>query len=98
MDVHELLAQASQHIAAAKPMAPMYIHLIVSALFPIYAGAHASLSRPSSAAKPSKKDKEDKEDKDAEEDEEEEDVVQKMEGLSPKDAVIFPITAGLVLA
>ncbi|KAI6866660.1 hypothetical protein KC318_g10346, partial [Hortaea werneckii] len=95
MDVHELLAQASQHIAAAKPMIPMYIHLIVSALFPIYAGAHASLSRPSSAAKPSKKDKEDK---DAEEDEEEEDVVQKMEGLSPKDAVIFPITAGLVLA
>jgi minor histocompatibility antigen H13 len=70
---------------------PMYLHLIVSAVLPIYAGAHASLSRPSSAAKPTK------DDANTDEDDEEEETVQKMEGLTPKDAVIFPVTAGITL-
>ena len=56
----------------------MYLHLLVSALFPIYAGAHASLSRPSSAAKPSKKNKKGDDDDDDNELEEQE---QTMEGL-----------------
>ena len=72
----------------------MYIHLIISALFPIYTGAHASLSRPSSAAKPDKKDKS-KSDDDEDEDEEK---VQKMESMSNTDAIVLPITAGVVLA
>ena len=73
----------------------MYIHLIISALFPIYAGAHASLSRPSSAAKPDKKNKKTIDPEDEDEDEEN---VQKMEGLSNKDAIILPVTAAVVLA
>ncbi|KAK5115125.1 hypothetical protein LTR62_001822 [Meristemomyces frigidus] len=83
------------HLRASRPFLPMYIHLLFSALAPIYAGAHASLSRPSSAAKPAKEtstpDDDDSEDEEAEQ-------VQKMEGLSPQDALIFPLTAGIVLA
>lgn len=95
MDLDSFMAAAAEHFEAVRPFVPMYIHLILSALFPIYAGAHASLSRPSSAAKPEKKSKR-KVGLDDEDDDE--DTVQKMEGLSPKDAILFPITAGLVLA
>ena len=93
--VVDLLHQASLHFSNARPFIPMYIHLVLSALFPIYTGAHASLSRPSSAAKPDKKTKKLKaEDEDEDEDEEQ---VQKMEGLSNKDAIVLPVTAAIVL-
>ena len=72
------------------PYLTTYIHLLLSAIFPIYAGAHASLSRPSSAAKPSKGTK--KRNDDFEEQE------QTMEGLGPIDALLLPLFAGLVLA
>lgn len=91
----DLVHKASFHFTKARPLLPMYIHLILSALFPIYTGAHASLSRPASAAKPDKKAKKTI---DAEDEDEDEDKVQKMEGLSNKDAIVLPITAGLVLA
>ena len=91
----DLIAKASFHFEEARPLIPMYIHLILSAIFPIYTGAHASLSRPSSAAKPEKKSKETIDSEDEDEDEEK---IQKMEGLSNKDAIVLPITAGLVLA
>lgn len=92
----ELLEATLRHLAEARPFLPMYAHLLLSALFPIYAGAHASLSRPSSAAKPARKQETRAEDdEDAEDDEE---VVQQMEGLSPQDAIVFPVTAGIVLA
>ncbi|KAF7189816.1 Signal peptide peptidase 1 [Pseudocercospora fuligena] len=84
---------AAYHFEQNRPLIPVYIHLLVAALFPIYIGAHASLSRPSSAAKPSKRTEQDQND-----DDEEEETVQKMEGLTPTDAIIFPVTAGLVLA
>lgn len=87
----------------AKPLIPTYVHLLLSALFCVYIGSHASLSRPPSAAKPAKKknkkDKEDKEDDDSDDEEEEEQsVIQKMEGLSPSDAIVFPVMSGLTLA
>jgi len=88
------LSAAAYHFEKNRPFVMMEIHLLVSALFPIYAGAHASLSRPSSAAKPERR-KITSEDDDLEEEEEQE---HEMEGLSPRDAVIFPITAGIVLA
>lgn len=91
----DLIAKASVHFEDARPFIPMYIHLILSAIFPIYTGAHASLSRPSSAAKPEKKLAETVDSEDEDEDEEK---IQKMEGLSNKDAIVLPITAGLVLA
>ncbi|KAJ5824863.1 Peptidase A22B signal peptide peptidase [Penicillium robsamsonii] len=95
--VAELLGQAFYHFDRLRPLLPTYGHLIVSALFPIWIGAHASLTRPSSAAKPPKK----KADKDKDEydtdDEEGQGPLQKMEGLEPSDALVFPLTAGLTL-
>ncbi|OJJ43131.1 hypothetical protein ASPZODRAFT_19823 [Penicilliopsis zonata CBS 506.65] len=96
----ELLGQAIYHFEAVKPLLPTYAHLLVSAIFPIFIGAHASLSKPSSAAKPSKRD-DNGDEQDTEDDEEEEEEtrgpVQKMEGLEPSDALMFPLTAGLTL-
>ena len=50
-----LLARVAGDFALICPLVPTYALLVVSALFPIYAGAHASLSRPSSAARPRKR-------------------------------------------
>ncbi|GAB7331320.1 hypothetical protein MBLNU13_g02762t1 [Cladosporium sp. NU13] len=91
----DLMARAAFYFEQSKPMIPLYIHLIISALFPIVTGSFASLSRPSTAAKPSKKTK--KSEDDDEDDEDEDEVEQKMEGLSPRDAIVLPITAGAVL-
>jgi minor histocompatibility antigen H13 len=91
----DLMARAAFYFEQSKPMIPLYIHLILSALFPIVTGSFASLSRPSTAAKPSKKTK--KSEDDDEDDEDEDEVEQKMEGLSPRDAIVLPITAGAVL-
>jgi minor histocompatibility antigen H13 len=90
----DLMARAAFYFEQSKPMIPLYIHLILSALFPIVTGSFASLSRPSTAAKPSKKAKKSDDD---EEDEDEDEVEHKMEGLSPRDAIVLPITAGAVL-
>ena len=70
-----------------------HLHLLISALLPIYAGAHASLSRPSSAAKPSSKNKR-RDGQDIEMDAQE----QTMEALSPIDALLLPLLSGLTLA
>lgn len=80
-------------IIAMKPLLPTYLHLLVSALLPIYAGAHASLSRPSSAAKSSKKHKDPLSDDDSDPD----DSPHRMESLTAADAVAFPLVAGLTL-
>ncbi|KAF2829695.1 hypothetical protein CC86DRAFT_316818 [Ophiobolus disseminans] len=95
--VAQLLGRVAYEFSQAQPMLPVYLHLIVSALFPIYTGAHASLSRPSTAAKPPKKKHtvDDAEDNDDEDDDEEERI---MEGLSPTDALLMPLFAGCALA
>jgi minor histocompatibility antigen H13 len=96
--VAELLGQALYHFDRLRPLLPTYGHLLVSAIFPIWIGAHASLTRPSSAAKPPKKTAEqDKDECDTDDDEEGHGPLQKMEGLEPSDALIFPLTAGLTL-
>ncbi|KAJ5600220.1 Peptidase A22B signal peptide peptidase [Penicillium hetheringtonii] len=103
-DVHdvsplaEVLGEALYHFDRMRPLLPTYGHLLVSALFPIWIGAHASLQRPSSAAKPPKKDEDKGDDtEDEDDDEEEAGPAQKMEGLEPSDALMFPLTAGLTL-
>ena len=77
-----------------------YLHLILAALFPIYAGSQASLARPTSAAKPAKHAaaRDAVEDELAEEQGEEAETEQQMEGLSPWDALTFPLLAGFTLA
>lgn len=87
------MAGINQLISELSPLIPTYSHLLVSALFPIFAGAHASLSRPSTAAKPAEKDKRRKTGLD----DDEEPVVQKMEGMSKTDALTFPLLAGVTL-
>jgi minor histocompatibility antigen H13 len=102
----QFLGRVAYEFAQVQPMLHMYLHLIVSALFPIYTGAHASLSRPASAAKPPKKkrasgeaatagDEHDDEEEDDDDEEEEERI---MEGLSPTDALLMPLFAGCALA
>ncbi|WEW56746.1 hypothetical protein PRK78_002197 [Emydomyces testavorans] len=86
----------------ARPIIPTYIHLLISALFCIYIGAHASLSRPSSAAQPAKKKKRKNGKTEGQTDDEEEtdddlNMTRKMEGLQPSDAIMFPVLSGLTL-
>jgi minor histocompatibility antigen H13 len=95
----QLLGRAAYEFSQMQPMLPVYVHLIASALFPIYTGAHASLSRPSTAAKPPKKKRtshDEAEHGDEEEEDEEEERI--MEGLSPTDALLMPLFAGCALA
>lgn len=81
-------------LSTYRPMVQMEIHLILSALFPIIIGSHASLKRPPSAAPPLiSEDDEDDELGDAVKEEKGELIP----GLTPSDAIIFPITAGLTL-
>lgn len=86
----DILARITPHISHVQPLLPTYLHVLFSAAFSIYTGAHASLSIPSSAAKPSKDEHG--------EDKQEEESEQDMEGLSPSDAIMFPILAGSTLA
>ncbi|PPJ50182.1 hypothetical protein CBER1_05180 [Cercospora berteroae] len=98
VDTRELLAAIAHHWHRNRPLLPMYAHLLLSAVFAIYTGAHASLSRPASAANAGKGEASTADaDEDDDEDDDEEDV-QQIEGLTPKDAIIFPLMAGLVLA
>lgn len=90
----KILGRIAYHFSLIQPVLPTYLHLIISALLPIYAGAHASLSRPSSAAKPSKRGDHVEDDSG---DDETEESQQKMEGLSPGDAIMFPLLAGFTL-
>jgi len=92
--LEELLQQVGFHYAKAQPFFPTYIHVLLSALICIYTGAHASLSIPKSAAKPPKKKKQ----VDDDEEDETSQSFQKMEGLSPSDAIMFPLLAGCTLA
>ncbi|KAF2839897.1 hypothetical protein M501DRAFT_933269 [Patellaria atrata CBS 101060] len=94
--ITELLGRLAFEFAEIQPLIPTYIHLILSALFPIYVGAHASLSRPASAAKPIKNEKKDIDHEESEDEETE--TAQKMEGLSPTDALMMPLFAGCTLA
>ena len=72
----------------ALPFAPCYAHLISTATAAIFAGSHASLTRPSSAAKPSKSSKKGKAAESG----------RRMEGLTPADAIYYPVLTGCLLA
>ncbi|KAJ5110200.1 hypothetical protein N7532_002845 [Penicillium argentinense] len=95
--VAELLGHALYHYERMRPLLPTYGHLLVASLFPIWIGAHASLARPTSAAKPPKKKDGGKEDDTADEDDEDHKNKPKLEGLEAKDALMFPLTAGITL-
>lgn len=84
-----------------KPLAGTYAHLIFASIFPIYTSARAGLHRPSSAAPkpdPSKDGSSTDDEQDNDDDEDEaESRMPRMEGMSPSDAIIFPLLAGCTL-
>lgn len=90
-----LFGRMAYEFALLQPLIPTYLHVIFSALFSIFIGAHASLSRPSSAAEPAKP--QDARDINDEDDDGEGETERKMEGLSPMDALTFPLLAGCTL-
>ncbi|KIW10173.1 hypothetical protein PV08_11134 [Exophiala spinifera] len=90
--VMELLGRVAYEIEVMRPLFPTYLHLLISAIFPIYTAAHAALSRPPSASP--RKRKEGSTDDDLGDDGES----QKIESLTPSDAVLFPLLAGATLA
>ena len=92
-----LLGSVAYEFTLLQPFIPTYLHLISSAIFSIFIGTHASLSRPSSAAEPTKPQKSVQDDED-EEVNHDRNSEQKMEGLSPIDALTFPVLAGCTLA
>lgn len=92
-----MMEKLDEQLRELQPMVPTYLHLIASALLPIYAGAHASLTRPSSAAKRSRSEKTNPPGGDADDDDIEEETISKIEGLSASDALWFPILAGCTL-
>src|ERR1700753_432795 len=91
----QLVGRLAYGFAEIQPFLPTYLHIILAAIFPIVTAAHAALARPSSAAKPGKNGlTPDGTDGD---DEDDEDEYQRMEGLTPSDALLFPLYAGLAL-
>ena len=92
----ELVGHVAFEAERLRPYLPTYLHLLGSALFPIYIGAHASLSIPSSAV-PLVTEGVGAHNDDFI-DEEPEIVAEKIEGLTPKDAVLFPLLAGFTLS
>ncbi|KAE9991071.1 Cycloheximide resistance protein [Venturia inaequalis] len=75
------------------------LHIVFASLLPIITAAHASLSRPSSAANPKTRKARTVEEIGQEEDseDEEEDNVQHLEGFSRSDALYMPLFAGITL-
>lgn len=92
-----LLGRIAYEFFLIQPLIPLYLHIIFSAVFSIFIGAHASLSKPSSAAEPSKSQKASHGDND-EEDIFGNETTRKMEGMSPMDALTLPLLAGGTLA
>lgn len=84
--LEHLLQAVGFHWTLARPMLPTYLHLVLSAVIPIYTGAHASLTRPSSAARPAKNDSD------------EVSSEGRMESLDLVDALLMPILAAVTLA
>jgi minor histocompatibility antigen H13 len=88
----ELIATYGQRFYESREMIQLEIHIILSALFPIYIGSHASLQRPPSAAPPPKKSR-----KNSSDDDVRAETHTPMEGLTPSDAILFPVLASVAL-
>lgn len=95
----ELVGWIAYKFSLLQPLLPIFGGLLVGALYPIYTGSHASLSRPSSAAEP-KVIKSSETYLIEEEDENvarEESTYSKRTGLNPADALWFPLLGGIFL-
>lgn len=101
--VARVLAAVLYNFPTFLPFIPTYLHLIIAALFPIYTGSHASLKRPANTLSPAqvRKSRNGQEsDEDIVEDDEDEDdeaSAAPVENLTATDALMFPVTAGVLL-
>lgn len=96
--VLQFIGEHGYKIYEERELILMYIHLLISALFPIYIGSHASLRRPPSAKATVRPKQNSAQDENEEEDEDDDlDKEVTVEGLSPSDAIVFPVLAGLTL-
>lgn len=83
--------------------APTYTHLIIAALLPIYTASHSSLRRPANTLTLSEarallpKSSSDSSNYPSDDDEEELSSRPKAETLTAQDAMMFPVTAGVLL-
>lgn len=83
---------------ALMSLIPTYTHLLLTALLPIVAGAHASLGRPNNVRPPSMNNpsRRGKSADYGDEDDNDGGLIP-VETLTPRDAMLFPITAGIML-
>lgn len=97
--VMEFLGRVAYELHLMRPLFPTYLHLLLSAIFPIYTAAHASLTRPSCAA-PKKREGKRVRDGGVGDDDDDDDELdsRKIETLTPSDALLFPFLAGATLA
>ncbi|KAG4025957.1 hypothetical protein MFRU_047g00210 [Monilinia fructicola] len=96
-NIKDFLVKYGQKIYTDREMIKMEIHIILAALFPIYIGSHASLQRPPSAS-PILKPKSSSSYQLQDDDEgDEEESRSPMEGLTPSDAIMFPVLASAAL-
>ncbi|KAF7952574.1 uncharacterized protein EAE97_002071 [Botrytis byssoidea] len=93
-NVKDLVAKYGSMIYTHREMIKLEIHVILAALFPIYIGSHASLQRPPSAS-PRKSSSSNRLQTSDKEDEEESRA--QMEGMTPSDAIVFPLLAAVAL-
>lgn len=110
--VMEFLGRVAYEFEVMQPLIPTYLHLLVSAIFPIWTAAHSSLSRPPSAAPRQRRKSKGKgkgkstrgeggfetDDEEDEDSENEDEESHKIESLTPSDAIVFPLLAGATLA
>jgi minor histocompatibility antigen H13 len=96
--VAQLVGRLAYEFALLQPMLPTYAFITLAAIFPIYVGAHASLSRPSSAAPASKHGQKKTRQGEVDDDDSDAESDARMEGMSPSDAIFFPLVAGILLS
>lgn len=98
--VLQFIGRWSYEIYEEREMIVMYLHLLFSCLFPIYIGSHASLRCPPSAEDPAKKKAGATGCPIHDEDYDELDELEEqssLDGLTPSDAILFPVFASITL-
>jgi minor histocompatibility antigen H13 len=94
----QLVGRLAYEFAQIQPMLPTYTLITLAAIFPIYVGAHASLSCPSSAVRALKRDGKRTQPGEVDDGDSETESDARMEGMSPSDAIFFPLIAGVMLS
>ncbi|CAD6445636.1 cd5341ff-1c31-4519-b1c5-948eca9f6bf0 [Sclerotinia trifoliorum] len=96
-NLKDFLVKYGTKIYTEREMIKLQIHIILAALFPIYIGSHAALQRPPSASPIPKSTASSSHRLGNSDPEDEEESRAPMEGLTPSDAIMFPVLASVVL-